>query len=401
MILISIYLPFLVDLVDGQVVVSRNEADLVYFSRAIQLYGHANIYFIGGIYQGPSFPESSLSDPVLQSQIRETLWSQHCLPLFFPNRQLDVLLNRGGFKVKFIQSTHIQDMKQQYTQQAEELRAIETLFGQQVLAVLENIKTQTALQGRRVYVLVNDQQLALLSTLLKQHQLQTQDCPDMFFQQTGQFRMGMHMNMAFPATERLKLKPDSKITIRAILLYDIIICDDFEHARPFFCCLSQYFGVDYYSRQGILTIPFDGREVQVVIVGLHINTQHILWVRKQLPHFQRLHQHIILSIDSQTELSEFQMKFNLLLRYFSEKSQQSVLKDISMLQVVKRKVSWGPADDEWLHGLRAIAQKVNQTLHTDLIQLQLVEEGNQKQLIGFMASATIFLKTCLNSICSP
>lgn len=73
-ILISIYLPFLVDLVDGQVVVSRNEADLVYFSRAIQLYGHSNIYFIGGIYQGPSFPDTSLSEPGVQSQIREILW---------------------------------------------------------------------------------------------------------------------------------------------------------------------------------------------------------------------------------------------------------------------------------------------------------------------------------------
>lgn len=132
--------------------------------------------------------------------------------------------------------------------------------------------------------------------------------------------MGMHMNMAFPATERLKLKPDSKTTIKAILLYDIIIFDDFEHARPFFCCISQYFGVEYYSRQGILTIPFDGREVQVVIVGLHINTQQVLQVRRQLPPIQRQHQHVILSIDSQTDFSEFEMKFNLLLRYFSEKS---------------------------------------------------------------------------------
>lgn len=30
-----------------------------------------------------------------------------------------------------------------------------------------------------------------------------------------------------------------------------------------------------------------------------------------------------------------------------------------MLQVVKRKVSWGPEDDHWLRGLQAIADKVN------------------------------------------
>ena len=82
----------------------------------------------------------------------------------------------------------------------------------------------------------------------------------------------MHMNMAFPATERLKLKPNSKMIIQAILLYDIIIFDDFEHARPFFSCINTYFGVNYFSNKGILTIPFHGREVQVLIPGLNINS---------------------------------------------------------------------------------------------------------------------------------
>ena len=65
--------------------------------------------------------------------------------------------------------------------------------------------------------------------------------------------------MAFPALERLKLKPHSKANIKAILNYDLIVFDDFEHARPFFSCIKTYFSVDYLSRGGLLIIPYNGR----------------------------------------------------------------------------------------------------------------------------------------------
>lgn len=94
--------------------------------------------------------------------------------------------------------------------------------------------------------------------------------------------LSIHINIGFPSYESFKVKPSAKTIFSCLLNCDTIVFNDFAHARPFFNCILQFYGINYYSKKGLLVIPHNGREIFIQILGLTINSQLFLKINNQL-----------------------------------------------------------------------------------------------------------------------
>ena len=76
-------------------------------------------------------------------------------------------------------------------------------------------------------------------------------------------RCGLFLHSPFPSSEIFRAFPKREELIRSMLNADLLGFHTFDYARHFLSCCSRLLGLEHTVRQGMITLDYFGRTVQV------------------------------------------------------------------------------------------------------------------------------------------